>query len=193
MTHKRLRKVTWPSPKLQPLAGKTKEAWAPWPQLPAARSSRPFPRRSWRGRGGRNSNPIPKLKFPSKRNERRLRSASLQKLKSDLAGEPPRHQVPPKSGGIPRSPGPMTTVRRLPRSPSAPPESARRIRPGFLLRWCWFLLLIARVDDGWRRLVQAGEEAAAAGEELEPLFDYKRVQPTINFRFDGTHPGRLPP
>jgi len=50
------------------------------------------------------------------------------------------------------------------------------------------LLLIARVDDGWRRLVQAGEEAAAAGEELEPLFCYKRVQPTIDFRFDGTHP-----
>ncbi|KAG2598968.1 uncharacterized protein LOC120707351 [Panicum virgatum] len=33
-------------------------------------------------------------------------------------------------------------------------------------------------------MTTAGEEAAAAGEELEPLFDYKRVQPTINFRFD---------
>ncbi|RCV26121.1 hypothetical protein SEVIR_5G226700v4 [Setaria viridis] len=30
----------------------------------------------------------------------------------------------------------------------------------------------------------AGEEAAAAGEELEPLFEYKRVQPTISFHFD---------
>ena len=35
-----------------------------------------------------------------------------------------------------------------------------------------------------------GEEvpptAAADSEELEPLFDYSRVQPTIDFRFDGT-------
>ncbi|TVU34532.1 hypothetical protein EJB05_16367 [Eragrostis curvula] len=28
------------------------------------------------------------------------------------------------------------------------------------------------------------EEATAAGEELEPLFDYKRVQPAMTFRFD---------
>jgi len=33
-------------------------------------------------------------------------------------------------------------------------------------------------------MTTAGEEAAAAGEELEPLFCYKRVQPTIDFRFD---------
>ncbi|CAO2203964.1 unnamed protein product [Urochloa humidicola] len=33
-------------------------------------------------------------------------------------------------------------------------------------------------------MTTAGEEAAAAGEELEPLFEYKRVQPTIDFRFD---------
>ncbi|RLN22401.1 uncharacterized protein C2845_PM07G15220 [Panicum miliaceum] len=33
-------------------------------------------------------------------------------------------------------------------------------------------------------MTTAGEEAAAAGEELEPLFDYKRLQPTINFHFD---------
>ncbi|CAO2190982.1 unnamed protein product [Urochloa humidicola] len=33
-------------------------------------------------------------------------------------------------------------------------------------------------------MTTAGEEAAAAGEELEPLFEYKRVQPIINFRFD---------
>lgn len=39
--------------------------------------------------------------------------------------------------------------------------------------------------------MQAGEEAAAAGEELEPLFDYKRVQPTVKFRFDGTHRRRV--
>jgi hypothetical protein len=33
-------------------------------------------------------------------------------------------------------------------------------------------------------LVQAEEDIA--GEELEPLFDYKRVQPATTFRFDGT-------
>jgi hypothetical protein len=33
-------------------------------------------------------------------------------------------------------------------------------------------------------LVQAEEEVA--GEELDPLFDYKRVQPAMTFRFDGT-------
>ncbi|CAL4962722.1 unnamed protein product [Urochloa decumbens] len=33
-------------------------------------------------------------------------------------------------------------------------------------------------------MTTAGDEAAAAGEELEPLFEYKRVQPTVNFRFD---------
>ncbi|CAO2198587.1 unnamed protein product [Urochloa humidicola] len=33
-------------------------------------------------------------------------------------------------------------------------------------------------------MTTAGDEAAAAGEELEPLFEYKRVQPAVNFRFD---------
>ncbi|CAO2170582.1 unnamed protein product [Urochloa humidicola] len=33
-------------------------------------------------------------------------------------------------------------------------------------------------------MTTAGVEAAAASEELEPLFEYKRVQPTIDFRFD---------
>jgi hypothetical protein len=28
--------------------------------------------------------------------------------------------------------------------------------------------------------------AAADSEELEPLFDYSRVRPTFDFRFDGT-------
>jgi len=38
------------------------------------------------------------------------------------------------------------------------------------------------------RLVQAGElDSAAGGEDLEPLFDYKRVQPRMTFSFDGTH------
>jgi hypothetical protein len=32
-------------------------------------------------------------------------------------------------------------------------------------------------------LVQAED---IAGEELEPLFDYKRVQPAMTFHFDGT-------
>jgi hypothetical protein len=32
----------------------------------------------------------------------------------------------------------------------------------------------------------AGAEAEADEEELEPLFDYSRVQPTMAFSFDGT-------
>lgn len=44
-------------------------------------------------------------------------------------------------------------------------------------------------------LVQAHEEevpaAGADSEELEPLFDYSRVQPTIDFCFDGKVPRSL--
>ncbi|KAF8676086.1 hypothetical protein HU200_047591 [Digitaria exilis] len=79
----------------------------------------------------------------------------------------------------------MTTVRRLPRSPSEKfMNTVAGFDPDSLLRSCWCWCFV-RVDE-LLRFVQAGEEAAAAGEELEPLFDYKRVQPTIKFRFDDT-------